>query len=130
MRRLIESVATETFRELFAPNPVPLEFAGDDWSLTWVAVSNQTIVGVVLTREEWVSDLWVLPESRRRGVGSRLLAMGESEIAARGHKICRLRVVKSNQVAVRFYLRRGWKVHREFPHEKYNHAMLELSKPG
>ena len=39
-----------------------------------------------------------------------------------------LRVVKSNTRAVRFYETHGWKVHREFPHEKFNHAMYEMTK--
>jgi hypothetical protein len=73
-----------------------------------------------MTHQEWVSDLWVLRESRRHGVGRKLLARGESEIAARGHETCRLRVVKSNTVAVQFYLGQGWQVAREFAHEKYN----------
>jgi ribosomal protein S18 acetylase RimI-like enzyme len=128
VRALIETVVTETFRDLFAPNPVPLTFEDDDWRLAWVAASDSKILGVVLTNQEWVSDLWVLREHRRQGVGSSLLARGELEIAARGHHTCRLRVVKSNAVAVQFYLSRGWQILREFAHEKYHHAMLEMAK--
>jgi ribosomal protein S18 acetylase RimI-like enzyme len=132
VRALIETVATETFTDLFAPNPVPLKFEDDDWRLAWVAASDTNILGVMLTNQEWVSDLWVLREHRRQGVGSNLLARGELEIAARGHNTCRLRVVKSNAIAVQFYLSRGWQIVREFAHEKYHHAMLEMAKtlPG
>ena len=128
VQALIETVATETFRDLFAPNPVPLKFKDGDWPLAWVAVSEAKILGVIITNQEWVDDLWVLREHRRQGVGSRLLAQGESEIAARGCQTCRLRVVKSNRVAVQFYLRRGWQIAREFAHEKYHHPMLEMVK--
>jgi GNAT superfamily N-acetyltransferase len=102
VRELIEMVATETFKDLFAPNPVPLEFKDEDWPLAWVAASDAKILGVIITHQEWVDDLWVLQEYRRQGVGSRLLAQGESETAARGCQRCRLRVVKSNLVAVQF----------------------------
>lgn len=129
VRALIETVANETFKDLFAPNPVPLKFEDEDWPLAWVAVSNQGIVGVIITNQEWVSDLWVLREHRRLGVGSRLLAHGEAEIAARGHATARLRVVRSNAVAVQFYLSQEWQIAREFAHEKYHHAMLEMAKP-
>jgi len=129
VRALIETVANETFRDLFAPHPVPLEFEDQDWPLAWVAVSDEKIVGVIITNQEWVSDLWVLREYRGQGVGNRLLVQGEAEIAARGHQTCRLRVVRSNTVAVQFYLGRGWQIAREFAHEKYNHAMLEMAKP-
>ena len=128
LRALIQRVANETFENLFAPSPVPLKFADEDWPLAWVAVSDEKIVGVLITNQEWVSDLWVFREYRRQGVGSRLLAQGEAEIAARGHRTCRLRVVRSNAVAVQFYLHQGWQIAREFTHEKYHHAMLELSK--
>jgi|ERR1022692_596825 ribosomal protein S18 acetylase RimI-like enzyme len=125
---LIETVANETFKDLFAPKPVPLKFEDEDWPLAWVAVSDDKIVGVIITDQEWVSDLWVFREHRRQGVGSRLLAQGEAEIGARGHRTCRLRVVQSNSIAVRFYLSHGWQIAREFAHEKYRHAMLEMAK--
>ena len=128
VRDLIEIVATETFKDLSAPNPVPLKFNDEDWPLAWVAVSDAKILGVTITHQEWVDDLWVLREHRRQGVGSRLLAQGESEIAARGCQTCRLRVVRSNLVAVQFYCRQGWQIAREFAHEKYHHPMLEMAK--
>jgi|ERR1700685_2080009 ribosomal protein S18 acetylase RimI-like enzyme len=128
VRDLIEIVATETFKELFAPNPVPLEFEDENWPLAWVAASDAKILGVIITQQEWVDDLWVLQEYRRQGVGSRLLAQGESEIAARGRQTGHLRVVKSNLVAVQFYSRQGWRIAREFAHEKYDHPMLEMAK--
>ena len=86
VQALIETVANETFKDLFAPNPVPLKFEDEDWPLAWVAVSEEKIVGVIITNQEWVGDLWVFREHRRQGVGSRLLAQGEAEIAARGHR--------------------------------------------
>jgi ribosomal protein S18 acetylase RimI-like enzyme len=128
VRALIETVANETFKDLFAPNPVPLKFEDEDWPLAWVAVSDEKLVGVVITNQECVSDLWVLSEHRRQGVGSRLLSQGEAEIAARGYPSCRLRVVRSNATAVHFYLSHGWHIAREFAHEKYHHAMLEMAK--
>jgi len=128
VRDLIEIVATETFKDLFAPNPVPLEFNDEDWPLAWVAISDAKILGVTITHQEWVDDLWVLRQHRRKGVGSRLLAQGESEILARGCQTCRLRVVKSNLVAIQFYSRQGWQIAREFAHEKYHHPMLEMAK--
>jgi ribosomal protein S18 acetylase RimI-like enzyme len=126
VRGLVRAVAEETFRDLFAPSPVPFE--EQEWSGTWVAVSRGKIVGVVLTREDWISDLWVAPESRGRGLGQRLLSQAETEIAVRGFGTSRLRVVKSNSRALQFYLRQGWSIAREFPHEKFHHAMLEMHK--
>jgi len=128
VQALIETVANETFKDLFAPNPVPLQFADEDWPLALVAVSDEKIVGVIITKDEWVDDLWVLREQQRQGVGRRLLAQGEAEIAGHGYRTGRLRVVRSNEAAVHFYLSQGWQIAREFAHEKYHHAMLEMAK--
>ena len=91
-------------------------------------ISGEEIVGVTLTRDEWVSDLWVRRDSRRLGIGGKLLAQAELEISSRGHEPFHLRVVKSNARAVQFYQSQGWRVHREFPHEKFGHAMFEMTK--
>jgi ribosomal protein S18 acetylase RimI-like enzyme len=123
---MVQTIANETFAGLF-PSEVPIGEA--KWFSAWVAVFGEEIVGVTMTRDEWVSDLWVRQDSRRLGVGARLLAQAESEIANRGHETFHLRVVKSNTRAVRFYQGHGWRVHREFPHEKFKHAMFEMVKP-
>jgi hypothetical protein len=52
VRDLTEIVATETFKDLFAPNPVPLEFKDEDWPLAWVAASDAKILGVIITHQE------------------------------------------------------------------------------
>lgn len=80
VQALIETVASETFRDLFAPGPVPLKFEDEDWRLAWVAVSDEKIVGVLITNQEWVSDLWVFRKHRRQGIGSKLLLQGEAEM--------------------------------------------------
>ena len=123
---LVQTIANETFADLFAPSQVPIGDA--NWLSAWLAVSGEEIVGVTMTREEWVSDLWVRCDSRRSGIGGELLAHAEREIRSRGHDTPRLRAVKSNTRAVEFYQSHGWRVQREFPHEKLGHAMFEMTK--
>ncbi len=122
----MQTVVDEVYGGLWAPPPIPVD--EENWSLSWVAVVNATIAGMVLTHEEWISDLWVLRERRRCGIGRRLLAQGEAEIVARGCRTLRLRVVQSNTAAIEFYLRQGWRVAREFPHERFPVMMLEMIK--
>jgi ribosomal protein S18 acetylase RimI-like enzyme len=123
---LVQAIADETFAYLFAPSQVPIGEA--NWLSAWLALSGEEIVGVTMTQNEWVSDLWVRSDSRRIGVGGELLAYAEREISSRGHDSLRLRVVKSNTRAVKFYQEHGWKVQREFPHEKFGHTMYEMTK--
>jgi ribosomal protein S18 acetylase RimI-like enzyme len=138
VRALIQSVADETFAYMWGPAHVPI--GDDDWSLAWVAIADaqilgtaqtvgtEKIVGATMTRDDFVTDLWVLREFRRQGIGQKLMAQAGTEIASRGYSKLRLRVVKSNTVAVNFYFGQGWEIAREFPHEKFGHAMYELSK--
>lgn len=123
---LVQAIADETFTDLFAPSQVPIGEA--NWVSAWLAVSEEEIVGVTMTQDEWISDLWVRRESRRTGIGGELLAHAEGEIRGRGHHTFRLRVVKWNARAVKFYQSHGWRVQREFSHEKFGHAMFEMSK--
>lgn len=123
---LVQAIADETFASIFAPSQVPIGQA--NWFSAWLAISGEQIVGVAMTRDEWLSDLWVRGDSRGTGIGRKLLAHAEEEIRERGHDIIRLRVVKQNTRAVDFYRHHGWRVQREFPHEKYGHRMLEMTK--
>jgi ribosomal protein S18 acetylase RimI-like enzyme len=98
---LVQAIADETFAYLFAPLQVPIGKA--NWPSAWLAVSGEEIVGVTMTRDEWISDLWVRHDSRRTGIDGKLLTHAEHEIRSRGHGTLRLRVVKSNTRAVDFY---------------------------
>ena len=122
---LVQAIADETFAYLFH-SPVPL--GEPNWMSAWLAISRDEIVGVTMTHDEWVSDLWVRRDSRRLGIGAKLLGRAELEIRGRGFETLRLRVVKSNARAVQFYESQGWSVHREFPHEKFGHPMFEMTK--
>jgi ribosomal protein S18 acetylase RimI-like enzyme len=122
----VQNVVDEIYGGLWAPPPLPID--EENWRLGWTAVVNGEIVGIVLTHEEWISDLWVLSEHRGRGVGQRLLAQAEAEIADHGHRIFRLRVVKSNTMAINFYLQHGWRVDREFHNERLPIVMFEMVK--
>jgi ribosomal protein S18 acetylase RimI-like enzyme len=123
---LVQAIADETFAYIFAPSQVPV--GEPNWISAWLAILGEEIVGVTLTQDEWVSDLWVRSDSRRLGIGARLLAQAEVEIRGRGYKTFRLRVVKSNIQAVHFYESQGWSVLREFLHEKFGHPMFEMNK--
>ena len=126
VRALVQTVVDEVYGGVWAPPPLPVDEQG--WELSWIALVDENIVGVALTSEEWLDDLWVLRETRGCGVGQRLLAQAEAEIIARGHEILRLRVVQSNAAAIGFYRHHGWQIARTFSHEKFPITMLEMFK--
>jgi GNAT superfamily N-acetyltransferase len=82
-RAVVQTVVDEIYGGLWAPPPLPID--EDCWLMSWVAVVDTKIVGVVLTHEQWPSDLWVLRDSRGHGIGQRLLARAEAEMVRRGY---------------------------------------------
>jgi GNAT superfamily N-acetyltransferase len=126
VRAIVQNVMDEIYGGIWAPPPLPVD--EEDWRLAWVAVINGMIVGMALTDKEWLGDLWVLRGSRGCGVGQRLLAHAEAEIAKRGHQVFRLRVVTSNTLAIEFHLRHGWRVAHKFAHERLPIRIFEMVK--
>src|SRR5947199_8177647 len=127
VRAVVQTVADEIYCGLWASSPLAVD--EENWHSSWVAVRDAKIIGVVRTSGEWLDDLWVLRESPGIWVGQRLLAQGEAEIIVRGYETLHLRVVQSNAAAIEFYRRRGWRIARAFPHERFPITMLEMFKP-
>jgi ribosomal protein S18 acetylase RimI-like enzyme len=126
VRSVVQTVVDETYGGLWAPPPLSID--EEDWSLAWVAIVGSEIIGMALTLEEWINDLWVLRPFRGIGVGSMLLVQAETEIMERRHRYARLRLVRSNTKTQTFYAQRGWLVQRELPHERLPIAMVEMAK--
>lgn len=59
-----------------------------------------------------LSNLWVDPNQRNRGIGTALLAAVESELADRGVDVCQIDVMAGNDAARRFYRDAGYDSHR------------------
>jgi GNAT superfamily N-acetyltransferase len=125
----IEQLALDVVREVYGdlfPGEVPPPLG--KWSCGLVAEIAGRIVGVVVSDDDWVEDLWVTGEHRRCGIGSVLLAAAERQIAERGCAQARLRVVARNLEARRFYQGRGWAGEAGHAHEKWGFAMVEMTK--
>ena len=123
---LVTAVVSEVYGPIF-PTGVALE-RDTDWSPGWVADIAGNVVAVMLTDKDWLEDLWIETDYRGLGIGGRLLARAEREIAARDFTRARLRVVAENAAARRFYARHGWQEDRRYPHEKHGFDMVDMSK--
>lgn len=100
-----------------------------DWTPAWVADDGTAIIALMLSSSDCVDDLWVAARFRGRGLGSRLLEIGEREIRERGFGYAKLRVVAGNTMAAEFYARRGWTQGRQYPHQKLPIEMIDFEKP-
>jgi GNAT superfamily N-acetyltransferase len=125
VEEFVSSVASAVYSHLFPGDPPRPD---GNWAESLVADLDGRIIGVVVADDDWIADLWVAEDCRNQGVGSRLLAAGERQIAARGHERGYLRVVAENLGARRFYARHGWSETESYPHERWGFAMVDMVK--
>jgi GNAT superfamily N-acetyltransferase len=126
IHRLVTAVVNDTYGSIWPTAPIHVE--EEAWGDGWVAAAADDLIGWMLTADCWLEDLWVPRSFRGQGVGSRLLAHAEREIAARGIATAHLSVIASNARAIIFYERRGWRSLRETPHELVSFPRLEMTK--
>ena len=100
----------------------------NSWRRSWVVADNNVVVGVGLSNDDCIDDLWLRSQYRGRKIGSDLLSILESQIKKSGHLQARLRVVAENEAARRFYRRHGWQELKTYPHEKWGFLMVDLQK--
>jgi ribosomal protein S18 acetylase RimI-like enzyme len=74
----------------------------------WGYFENQELVGIIAFREGWVDQLYVLPSSQRRGVGTALLTIAKSQFPS----LCLL-TFQHNKAARQFYERQGFTLVKE-----------------
>jgi len=77
-------------------------------SEVWGAFGDADMIGIIAFREDWIDQLYVLPASQRRGVGTGLL-----QIAQRRFPRLHLLTFQRNASARRFYERRGFMIVEE-----------------
>jgi GNAT superfamily N-acetyltransferase len=126
---VIEQLVLDVVRDVYGkliPGDAP-PTAGR-WSCGLVAEVADRIVGVVVSDDDWVEDLWVAREYRNRGIGAMLLTAAERQIAERDYAEAQLRVAAENLDARRFCATHGWAETVSYPHEKWGFAMVEMVK--
>jgi putative acetyltransferase len=74
----------------------------------WGYFDNQELVGIIAFREGWIDQLYVLPSSQRRGIGTALLAIAQSRFPSLS-----LWTFHRNKAARRFYEKQGFTLVKE-----------------
>ena len=69
----------------------------------WGAFEDETLVGIVAFREDWIDHLYILPAAQRRGMGTALL-----DIAKSAFPRLHLWTFQRNIAARNFYEARGF----------------------
>ena len=85
-----------------------------DDGLFFVLLQGPQVVGTVMAGYDghrgWIYSLALLPQHRRAGLGSRLLAHAEARLLERGCVKVNLQILESNQAVRGFYLANGYRV--------------------
>jgi putative acetyltransferase len=69
----------------------------------WGAFAQAEMIGMIAFRQDWIDQLYVLPQAQGRGVGTRLL-----QVAKRAYARLDLWTFQRNAPARRFYKARGF----------------------
>ena len=69
----------------------------------WGYFAGNELIGIVGFREGWIDQLYVVPSSQGRGVGTALLRLAQSQSASLS-----LWTFQRNEAARRFYEKRGF----------------------
>jgi GNAT superfamily N-acetyltransferase len=125
IEQLVLGVVREVYGKVIPGDESP---TSGRWADGLVAEFAGRIVGVVVSDDDWIEDLWVAKGYRNRGIGAMLLMAAERQIANRSYTEAQLRVVAVNLDARRFYAAHGWAETESYPHEKWGFAMVEMVK--
>ncbi|MBO1075485.1 GNAT family N-acetyltransferase [Roseomonas marmotae] len=74
----------------------------------WGALENDTLVGIIAFRQDWIDQFYVLPGAQGKGIGTALLEVAKSKADS-----LLLWTFQRNNAARRFYERRGFVAVRE-----------------
>ena len=93
-----------------------------------VAVKGDTVLGFlsVWIPESFIHHLYLAPEFQHRGIGAKLLRFASETYPLP----LRLKCVKQNQMALKFYLKNGWRVVQEGISDGNGYFLMELKTPN
>ncbi len=134
----LKAILHDTFESTWRPNISPaaaMAFREEDrpsdyvsrrGTLFWVAECEADVVGFIDWDGDFVNALHVLASHARSGVGTRLLAHAEAEIAKAGFPSARLETDTFNTRSQSFYAGRGYEEAGRYPDAEWNSDLTTI----
>ncbi len=95
--------------------------SNDDYGFVDLVIINNDVVGYICVtfgfsleyfgRDCIIDEIYIVPESRRKGIGSHVLKQLEKQLIDKGVKAIHLEVFSKNKQAYHFFLKNGFVVH-------------------
>ena len=82
---------------------------------TAVAVINESPAGFISCKTGTISELWVSPHMKRRGVGTALLTWAEERLREEGQSQATLSCYERNSAALAFFRSQGYSISSRHP---------------
>lgn len=78
------------------------------WQNMIVAEKGGAVMGVAARSDDMIHLLWIHPAHQRKGIGSALLDIVETEVKTSGYEQAKMLCFSDNDTAMEFYRARGW----------------------
>lgn len=98
---------------------------GSESSIVWVAVTGNRVVGILRAEvksrlfyepeiEGLITDFYILPEARRKALGNEMILAASKRLKERGAQIVTAEFPAQNEIAAKFYSKRGFRALVEY----------------
>ncbi|VVB71765.1 Acetyltransferase (GNAT) domain protein [uncultured archaeon] len=98
------------------------------WQYMIVAEKAGDIVAAAARYEDMIALIWVHPAYHRKGIGSALLDIVETELVQSGYRTAKLECFSDNVRAMGFYRAKGWKALCEVMDEEAGALKMVMTK--
>jgi ribosomal protein S18 acetylase RimI-like enzyme len=89
-------------------------------SLVWVATAGKRVIGILRAEirdrlfyepmmEGLITDFYILPEGRRKALGNEMMLAAAKKLRERGAQIVTAEFPAQNEIAAKFYSKRGFR---------------------
>jgi len=98
------------------------------WQNMIVAEQAGEVMGVAARSDDMIQLLWIHPAHQRKGIGSVLLDLVETELQKSGYDQAKMMCFSDNDLAMEFYRARGWKPLCEEMSEELGIRVMVMTK--
>jgi ribosomal protein S18 acetylase RimI-like enzyme len=113
MFRVVENISERALQYL-------TDSLGSENAMIWVATAEKRVIGILRAEirdrlfyepeiEGLITDFYILPEGRRKALGNNMILAAAKRLKERGAQIITAEFPAQNEIAAKFYSKRGFR---------------------